>query len=163
MKKKFNIVDGVILVIALALIAALVLFYFNINSKKADGNEGLNTVKLGFDIEVINLSKEAAEFFDSSVNKSVQFGKTSTGTGIIEKIEILPYKIITSNQEDGEYLMTEIPDKYTVKVTIVSDVIKTADSYKSGDEVISVGTLMPFNSYGIASEDGYIVDLAEVE
>lgn len=163
MKTKFNIVDVIILVVILAVIAAGCFVYINMKNNGQQSASNVNTAKLSFTIEVTNLSEDAANFFVGSEEQAVTFGNTSSGSGIIKKIEIVPYEKQTKNYEDGEYYLAEVPGQYNVKVTIESDVVKSSTSYKSGDEVIAVGKQMPFNSNGIASEDGYVVDLSEIK
>lgn len=163
MKKKFNIIDGIILVIILAVIATGCVLYFKLTGSEQPSESQVNTVKLSFTVEVNNLSEDAADFLSSAEGQAVNFGKTSTGSGVISKVEIIPYKKITDDLVNGEKHITEVPGKYSARVIIISDVVKSDISYSSGDEVIAVGQLMPFNSNGVASEDSFIIDLAEVK
>ena len=159
MKPKFNIIDAVILVVAVLIIAVGCFVYFNMT--KDDAVVNTDTTKILFIVEVKDLSEDAANSF--KVGDSVTLGETTSGTGVISNVEIVPFKKWVNNTEDGEVVISEVPGRYTANVTITSDVSKSNIAYTSGSEEIAVGSKMPFNAKGAASENGYIVDLYELE
>ena len=162
MKTKFNIVDVIIIFIIIAAIAVGCLFYFKSNNKSTDVIS--DTTKIQFTLEVKDLSETAAKGFEKSEGYSASFGETATGTGKVIDVDIVDYEKWVENTEEGTINIQKIPDRYTVKVTIESDVIKSDTAYTSGSESICVGKEMPFNSYGVgAEEDCYIIYLSEVK
>lgn len=158
--KKFNIIDLLIILLAIAVICAGVFAYMYF-FKSSDDSVSTNTTNIQFTIEVNGITEDAANCF--SVGDTVTLGESASGSGVIVDTEILPYKMVTTNAEDGTYQWTEVPNEYTARVTVQSDVVKTDTSYTTGSEVIAVGKQMPFNARGAASEKCYIVDLTEVK
>lgn len=163
MKKKFNIVDVIIIVVVLAVIVAGIFLYFKMKNNNDNATVQANTAKIEFVIEVNNVTETVANSFKAAEGSAVSFGDTASGAGTITYVEVVPYKKWVENTVDGEYVVSEVPNKYTVNVTIQSDVDKTDTSYTSGNEVICVGKSMSFNSFGVADEGSYIVDLTEIK
>ena len=163
MKKKFNIVDVIIIVVVVAVIVAGCFIYFNFKNSNNNASVRGSTAKIEFVIEVNNVTETVANSFKAAEGSAVSFGDTTSGSGTISFVEIVPFKKWVKNTEDGEYVVSEVPNKYTVNITIQSDVEKTDTSYTSGSEVICVGKSMSFNSFGIAAEGNYIIDLTEIK
>ena len=163
MKTKFNIIDAIIIVVILAVVIAGVFIFLNLKNNDNNASVPSNSAEIKFVIEVNNLSETAANSFKDAVGKDVSFGETASGSGIITNVEIVPYKKWIKNTDEGTFFVSEIPNKYTANVTIKTNVEKTDASFTSGSEVISVGKKMPFNSFGIAAEECFIIDLFEVE
>lgn len=161
MKSKFNIVDFIIIIVLLAAIVAGCFMFFKYKNNKTSGQSSF--AKVEFVIEVNNLDETTVNSFKDAEGKSVIFGETSSGSGTITYVEIVPYKRWVQNSVDGVYMVKEVPGKYTANVTIQSDVEKTSESFTSGEEIICVGKPMSFNSFGVAAEGCYIVDLSEIE
>jgi len=162
MKIKFNIVDVVIVFIVIAAIAVGCYLYFR--PTETNTNVVENTTKIRFVIEVKDLTETAANSFKNAKGSKVSFGETSTGSGIVVDVEVSEYEKWVENPEEGIISIQKVPEKYTVKVVVESDVVKTDTSYTSGKENVSVGKEMPFNAFGAGKEKGcYIIDLYEVE
>ena len=162
MKTKFNIVDVVIIFIVIAAIAVGCYLYFKPTETKSDVVE--NTTKIRFVVEVKNLNETTANSFKKAVGTEVTFGETTTGKGVVYDVEVDDYEKWVTNLEEGTISIQKIPGKYTVRVTIESDVIKSDTAYTSDKETISVGREMPFNAFGAGAEEGcYIIDLFEVK
>lgn len=163
MKTKFNIVDVIIIVIILAVIATGCFAYFKFANKDNNASVQANTAKIEFVIEVNNLTETAANSFKAAEGSPVSFGETTSGYGTLTYVDVIPYRKWVKNTEDGEVVVSEVPNRYTAKVTIQSDVEKSDTAFTCGSEVITVGKAMPFNSMGVAAEECYIVSLSEVK
>lgn len=159
MKTKFNIIDFIILIVIVAIIAVGCLVYFNMTNDKTTVES--NTANIEFVVEVRNVSEYVANSF--VVGDSVTFGESTSGSGVISSVEVVPYTKWVKNAEDGEVVISEVPGRYTANVTISTVVDKSNISYTSGSEVVAVGKKMPFNAKGAAFEEGYIINLIEVE
>ena len=159
MKTKFNIIDVLILIVFVMIIAVGCFVYFNMTND--DAVVETNTTKIEFVVEVRDLSEDAANSF--KVGDSVTLGETTSGTGVISSVEVVPFTKWVENVEDGEIVISEVPNRYTANVTISSEVSKSDIAYTSGSEEIAVGRKMPFNAKGAASEECYIINLYEVK
>lgn len=159
MKTKFNIIDAIILIVIVLIIAVGCIVYFNMTNDDAVVES--NTTKVEFVVEVKDISNDVANSFN--VGDTVTFGESTSGSGYISMVEVVPFTKWVDNVEDGEVVISEVPNRYTANVTISSDVSKTNIAYTSGSEIIAVGKKMPFNAKGAAFEEGYIVNLNEVK
>lgn len=156
-KRKFNIVDVIIILVVLAVICFAAYAYF---AQKPDGVAS-ETEQVAFTVMINDLSQSAASEFKAG--DAVTFGESSSGNGVIENVEIAPYKKLSENKEDGVFVWSEVPDRYAVYVTVKADVTVTDYDLISGNESIAIGKNMPINAFGAASENGYIVSLTETE
>lgn len=157
--KKFNIIDLLIVLLVIAVICAGVFAYMYFF--KASEDVSTNTANIQFTIEVSGITEDAANSF--KVGDTVTLGASASGSGVIKKTEVQKYRMVTSDEENGTYLWSEVPGEYVALVTIESNVVKTDTAYTTGSEVVAVGKEMPFNARGAASEKCYIVDLTEVK
>lgn len=155
---KFNVIDVLILVLAVLVVLAGVYVYYDRTHSDVSSQ---NSANVSFTIEINGLSYDAANSF--KVGDAVTLGETTSGSGKITNVEVVDYEKVSVDSKDGKYILTKIPDEYTARVTILSEVVKSDESYKSGSEIIAVGREMPFNGKGAAASDCYIVDLAEVK
>lgn len=157
MKSKFNIIDLIVIIVLVLAIAVGGFvgykYFFGDN-----GSASANVVKLNFVIEISSVSEDIAKAY--KVGDKVNFGSQGSGNGVITNVEVVPYRVWNKNTEIGEIVISEVPDKYTAKITIESDVVKTDKFYMCNDESIVIGKMMPFAVKG-ASADCYVVDLYE--
>lgn len=156
-KRKLNIIDWIIILLVVA--ALFVAGYFYVSRQPSD--VAADTVKIDFTVMVTNLPQETAESF--KIGDCVSFGESTSGSGVISNVEITPYTKLTKNKNDGKFVWSNFPEKYTAYVTVSSDVTKTEYDYISGSEVVAVGKKMPINSVGAASESSYVVNITEAE
>ena len=160
MNKKFNIIDFIIIMVVVIAIILLGVFY--INSRKNDTViHNTNNIKLNFVVEVANLTEDNANMYKAG--QTVSFDEFGNCKGVIQNVIIEPYKVWTKNTEVGEVLISEVPNKYTAKLTIQTDVVKEANKYSCNNERISIGKSLPIKVKGAACEACYIVDLYEVK
>lgn len=157
-KTKFNVIDVLILILVVFVVLAGLYVYYD----RTHGDEKIqNTQNVSFTIEVNGLSYDAANSF--KVGDTVTLGETTSGSGKITNVDIVDYERVSVDSEDGKYILANVPNEYTARVTILFEAEKTSDSYMSGSEIIAVGREMPFNGKGVAASDCYIVDLEEIK
>lgn len=162
MNRKFNIIDFIIIFFIIVAIILVGLFYFNITKDKgASIMDEQPKTKLNFTVEVTNITENIAQMYKEG--QTVKFDNYGKCEGVIQKVVIEPYKIWTKNTEIGEFLITEVPNKYVAKITIQTDVTKEENKYSCQEERISIGKSLPLKTKGVACESCYIVDLYEVE
>ncbi len=111
-KRKFNIIDIIIIVIAIAVIFAIGLLLFGKKDNAAIGPQYSKTVI----VEVLqrtedfcNLPKEGDKLFDVTTKKEL---------GTLKAKEINPAMTDTTSMEEGKILKTPVPDKYDMRLTI---------------------------------------------
>jgi len=130
-KARFNIID---ILIILVLVAVLWVFANYANIKPAENNGA--TVQ--YTVEIKSIREENVGAF--AEGDAITGDK---GGGVIGKIvSVGEYEKETSLEENvrtGEFVISEIPNRYTVRLTIESPCIKNADGITVDDTDIKVG------------------------
>jgi hypothetical protein len=148
MKKKWNVLDGIILAaVALALAGGA---FFLLNPKAAKGEARA----LEFDVEVIDITREVAEGYRAM--GPVVFGATNSDAGEVVNVKIEPYLRMMRDTDKGIYRLEPFADKVQAVVTIRADATETDDAFTGVKEQIMVGQKMPFRGKGFASGEGFI-------
>lgn len=156
-KRKLNIIDVIIIVLIIAVVCIGGYIYVSSTPETI----AADTETFEFTVMITDLPQEPANSFKAGDN--VTFGESTSGSGVIENVEVVPYKKLSENKDDGTYIWSEVPDKYTAYVTIKTDVKRTDYDFTSGSESIAIGKKMPINAVGAASENGFVVNLKEAE
>ncbi len=148
MKKiKFNIIDAVIIA---AVIAALAIFgYFAMGSWEL--SEGETEKVMCYTVELSNVTEEylnrvnvGDEVFD--VIKGAAIGK------VAEVGEIKPFERISNDEENGIYVKTPVPERYTYTVKIRTPYEESDKGYTINDMEIKVGKKITFKTKNLASD-----------
>ena len=154
---KFNSLDVVIIVVLILAIAAA--SFLLLKNKIFTDESEKEKVKISFDIEMIDLSKDIAEGLKEG---SVILGNKNIDKGEITNVKISPYKKLNEDKENGEYIWIEVPDKYMATITVEKEVSNTEKSYLGESEEYRIGEMMSFRGKGFAGWGGYIVRLDEI-
>lgn len=130
-KARFNIIDVLII---LVLVAVLWVFA-NYASVKPVVN---NSATVQYTVEIKGIREENLDAFAAGDEIT-----SDKGGGVIGKIiSVGEYKnetAITENVRTGEFIVSDIPNRYTVKLTIESPCIKNADGVTVDGLDIKVG------------------------
>lgn len=71
--------------------------------------------------------------------------------GTVEDVEAVPYKRPVIDYENHRYVMAEVPDRYTVRITVASQaLIESGSVIINGGYVLRVGTSISIKLPGIA-------------
>jgi len=153
-KFKPNIID---LAIIIFLIVAILGGGFYYVSKSRAKIAGENQTKIEFDVEVTNISLENAKSF--IIGENVVYGLANIDSGKVKNVKIEPYKKLTKDIVNGQFLWQNYQNRYQAIVTIEATVNETKDSFRGEKEEVRVGMQMQFRGKGFASSEGYIVGL----
>ena len=148
MKKKFNIIDLVIVLAIVAVIAAVVLFMGtkqDANSKKDDVKTQTVIVEVRQKAESFyNVPQEGDVIIDSATKKKI---------GTLVKKEVVPSKNIVTSLEEGKFVNSEIPGYCDLYLTL---------RLQTNENVSKIGKGMFVLSQNYACT-GTVIDILEDE
>ncbi len=144
-KRKLNIIDIIILIIAIAVIFAVGLLLFGKKDTATKGPQFSRTVVvevLQRDENFCMIPKEGDKIFDVTTKKEV---------GTLKAKEINPATTNTTSMEEGKTLKTPVPDKYDMRLTI---------EVTNPEIVSNIGANLSIHSkmYVVS---GHVVDIAD--
>lgn len=153
-RKKFNVIDVLILVLILAVIAALL--YFFVFRGSFSGND---VVSLEYNIKL--------DIIDNRFHGNVVVGDLVTDTvkayalGQVISVDYSPAVYTELNQLTGELMEYEYPDHEQVNIKVRADAKLTNGQYSLGGYPIAVGTRVHFRVPNFVST-GFCTSIIEV-
>ena len=149
MKKKWTIVDTLIIILVIVLGAALVKVF---GTPKAMGET--KTIEA-----VVLLAKEDKEVADAiAKGDTITISLTEKDTGILKDIEVKDAETMVYNSIEGKYVIEPVEGKVDICATIELEVTENDYSFTAGSTVVKVGEKLPFRGKGYALE-GYIITI----
>jgi hypothetical protein len=134
-KFAFNFIDVIII---LAVLLVVVFFAFYATGKWQDNNNQ-NASELTYTIEIPDVDKDVAGMF--KVGDKLRDSRKDTSVGEIVEIEkIEPYTVPTENAQNGTFIESVKPNKYTVTLDVKSAYEKANNAIKIDDVDIKVGS-----------------------
>lgn len=155
---RLNVLDWVVIVVIILAVTVVAFLVSKGNILKKETPD--NKVKISFDIEMTNLTKDIAEGIKQG---TVILGNKNVDKGEITAVKVEPYKKLNENKQKGEFIWVEVPDKYMATITVEKEVSDTENVYKGEEEEYRIGEMMSFRGKGFAGWGGYIVRLDEAE
>lgn len=159
-KPKFNLIDGLIIILVLAVIAAGIIFMTG-NTPTDSSVAAQNTIAE----YSVQFTQSEMSLFDS-INAAKENGETVVWVGEKERFEgrikeviAVPATKITTNYRTGKAVLGEYPDLYDITITLESDVLETPSSITAAGTAITVGSEVAVKGKGFAGY-GFIIDLA---
>ena len=146
-KIKFNAIDA--LIIAGVILVLAVFGYYALGGwEMSDNGEEkiMNyTVEIqGVPEEYLNKVNAGDDVFD--VRKGSAIGK------VVAVGEARPYKTVAENSNEGIFVMSEVPEKYTFDVTIRTPYKESAAGYTVNDMDLKVGRAVTIKTAGLATD-----------
>ena len=146
-KIKFNVIDA--LIIAGVILVLAVFGYYALGGWEMSdsGKEKIMnyTVEIqGVPEEYLNKVNIGDDVFD--VRKGSAIGKVAA-VG-----EARPYKTVAENINEGAFVMSEVPGKYTFDVTIRTPYKESAAGYTVNDMDLKVGRSVTIKTAGLATD-----------
>lgn len=157
-KIRFNITD-VLIILALVCIAVVFSYFAAGKWETGKAENSSNTVRYmvnvqGAEEKFLNKVFVGDEVWD--VRKGGELGK------IIDVKEPVPYEAIIENSDDGEFVLAEVPEKYSYEFTVESPCSVSETGYSINDTKINVGKKITLRTENLAIEGTiYKVELAE--
>lgn len=134
-KWKINIFDIVIIAIVLV-IAVLFLYFTTFKGQSAGSNESSVVTYM---IELRDISKNVADKIQ--VGDALSDSVKKNDLGVVQSVRIVPYTTLGQVTETGEYILSEVPDRYTAILVVESPAVETDSSITVGSGfVIRCGT-----------------------
>ena len=133
MKAKFNVVDAVIILLILAVGAAGFLFLGNRSQVVSTGKN----VKIFYDVEITEREEYMIDRFTEGEKVSV--GEKEKIPATIVKKEVRPAVKSSFDGVSGKFVNTEIPGRYDIIVTLMSEGTDGVGAVSSNGTAIRVG------------------------
>ncbi len=154
-KTRFTIMDGVILLIILAVVAVL-LYVFVFSDLASMHTAAAETHTLTYVVEVAALDEEQASKIlpgDTVINSA---SKIAIGT--VTAVEMRPYMYMGTNKNEGSLVLNPVDGKVNLYLTVQADAILDGISYTVNGYDVYVGALVHMSFNDIVCS-GYCISL----
>ncbi len=160
-KPKFNIIDGLIILL-LILVIAVAVFFLN-----GTGDAGTNDVEAKSALFKIQITKADKSIYDKFVaamdnEETVWIGVKERFEGKIENIEIAPASKVSTDLYTGKAVLSQDPASNDITITVRTTVVETDYAISASGTAIRVGEEAAIRSKSVAGY-GFIIDLETVE
>ena len=157
-KPKFNLMDGFLVAILVAVIAAAAFLFLKPDAKPAEAEK---TCTAEYVLEFTKVQKYVADEFEKAAanNEILTMGETERFDAAIKNIDIRPASRHLINEETEEVVIAEDPLLFDVILTLESEVTETDDDIKAANTTLKVGNTLAAKSK-VAAGYGYITDLS---
>ncbi len=158
MKKRFNIVDALLILLIVAAVAVCLMFL------RSRGSVGAaESTKVHFTVELRRVSREMIDRVEAAGIGSSVYRSTDSGyLGTLENISYQTHVETEYASALGEYAQYEVSDRYLLYLDIVGDGTQSATDFSVNGEVIKIGQAMSVKGKGYASS-GYVVGISTDE
>jgi len=159
-KPKFNLMDGLIILLIILVAAAGI--YFLKGSGTPSSTEVQNTNAI-FDIQLTRAEKSLYDKFSAAMEngESVWIGVKERFEGKIEEIALSPSSKITTDLHHGKSVLAEDPGLYDITITVKAAALETPSAISASGTEIRVGEETAIRGKGFAGY-GFIVGLKTV-
>lgn len=159
-KPKFNFIDALIILAAVLVICAGVLF---LNGRRAAAG-GSAPVGVEYKIQLTQIRKPLADAFTAAMKngETVYVSDKERAAATLVDVEVGPARKITTDTSDGRTYWTEIDGYYDVVLTLRSEGSDTDSQINAGSVPIRVGEEMAVKGKGIAGY-GFVTNLELVK
>lgn len=161
-KPKLNLIDGLIILIIAIVLAVGIYFIAGRNGSTATGENASITAE--YKIQFVEREKVVADMFIAAADsgETVWVGEKERAEAVITEVMVEPARKQTTDTENGEVVMAEIPGLYDVTVTLLSAGQETETEIRAGGTAIHVGEETSVKGKGFAGY-GFVTDLKVVD
>lgn len=162
-KPKFNLIDGLIILLLVAVIAAGIYLIKGSSASKSNLIEAKNSVaeyQVQFtqsEMYLFDLFKNAQES-----GESVWVGEKERFEGKIVDVTAAAATTLGTDYKNGKAVLSEYTNLYDITVTLRSDVVETASSISAAGNRLLTGSEVAVKGKGFAGY-GFIIDLKIVQ
>ena len=159
-KPKFNIIDGLIVLLVVAIIAAGI--YLLGGNKQTDGTGAENTTAI-FQLQLAKVDESLYNKFLAAMeaDETVWIGVKERFPGKIDMLEKSPASKITTNTQTGTAVVAEDPNLFDITIHINTPVLETSSEISAAGTPIRVGEEVAVRGKGFAGY-GFVIDLKTV-
>ena len=151
-KRKLNVVD---IVIMLVLVGSIFIVGYVTGMFGGSTSGGANTT-VYFTVEITYLRENFTEHIN--VGDSIRDAIRGDFLGVVDSFTVEPTEIATTDRVNNQFVMTEVPERYTVFLTIRGNGTKTDSHIAVEGNTIAVGQTMSIRGKGYAGT-GFITNI----
>ncbi|MCL2843127.1 MAG: DUF4330 domain-containing protein [Oscillospiraceae bacterium] len=156
-RRRFNWFDGLVVLLVLG---AAFLWFFVINRTEAVEEATFAGDRAMYYVEVTNLTGYQAAQVE--IGDALRDAAQHLPIGRVVEIDIRPFEIRTSDDQNQVILWQTVEDRYTMILTVETEVEETpAAIYAEGEVIIRGGTTLHFTGPGFAFSGGTILGWSE--
>ena len=161
-KPKLNLMDGLIILIIVAVLAVGIYFIAGSGSSTTAGENG--DIIAEYKLQFVEREKVVADMFIAAKEsgETVWVGEKERAEAVVTDVLVEPARKQTTDIEDGKVMMAEIPGLYDVTVTLQSSGQETETEIRAGGTAIHVGEETSVKGKGFAGY-GFVTDLKLVD
>jgi len=158
MKKRFNIVDALLILLIVAAVAVCLLFL------RSRGSVGASeSTKVHFTVELRRVSREMIDCVEAAgIGSNVYRSTDGEYLGTLENISYQTHVETEYAAALGEYAQYEVSDRYLLYLDIVGDGAQSATDFSVNGNAIRIGQEMFVKGKGYAA-GGYVVGISTDE
>ncbi len=153
-KKSKHILNAFDIVIVIIILLIITVFGMKIYNKSSSILQ--DTQKFYFTIEALELDKDFQEKI--SIGDQIRDNIHGYFYGKVSDIKFKSAKKITENNVTGEFVLSQIPDKIDIEITVECDANISDDAITVDTNPIRLGKLMSLKSKGYVVY-GYIINM----
>ncbi len=152
MKKRFNIVDALLILLIVAAVAVCLMF---LRSRESVG--GAASTQVHFTVELRRVSREMIDCVEAAgIGSNVYRSTDGEYLGTLENISYQKHVETEYAAALGEYVQYEVSDRYLLYLDIVGDGAQSATDFSVNGNAIRIGQEMFVKGKGYAA-GGYVV------
>lgn len=152
MKKKFNIIDAILILLLVAAVAVCLLF---LRSRGTISEE--QTSPMSFIVEMKDVKQGTIDAVEAAgIGSNVYRSTDGTYFGTLTGIAYAPYTKTEYNESLGKYVTFEIADAYTLELEVTGSGVETARDITVGGIPVKIGQETFLKGKGYAGK-GYII------
>lgn len=163
-KPKFNLMDGLIILLIVMVAAVGVFLLRGMGSGEGTAVVDVQSTTAEFKIQLTKVDKSLCDKFTAAMEsgESVWIGEKERFEGKITVAEAAPATKITTNTHTGKTQLAQDPSLYDLNLTIQAAAVESSSSISASGTAIRVGTEAAIRGKGFAGY-GFIIDLKTVE
>ena len=127
-KLKFNLFDGIVILLALAIAAGVVFYARRKNAAPAEGEQTARAaqVTVRYTLEIEQAYEEAAELAKAGDELYERTKKQYMGK--VDSVEILPSTVLVKDTVNGKFSYEEVPNRKNIKMQVTAQGTRTEES-----------------------------------
>ncbi len=152
MKKRFNIVDAILVLLIVAAVAVCLMF---LRSRESAG--GAQSTKVHFTVELRRVSREMIDCVETAgIGSNVYRSTDGQYLGTLESFTYTAQAETEFAAVSGEYAQYEVPDRYQLYLNVVGDGALSATDISVNGIAVKIGQEIYVKGKGYAG-GGYVV------
>ncbi len=156
---KFKPIDyAVMIIVAAVIVGGVALFLLNRGGKTEGAATAATKTTIQFDLEVVDIERPVVDAYKKTVGLKGTYGVSNVDACTITRVIDMPQQRITPDLNTGEFVTSDVPDRYKVVITAEAEVNESDYEFKGDYDLICGGKQLQLHTKGMAAL-GYVTDI----